>query len=108
MEKRFHSMLQNGFMEEMEKLYKNKNLGLHLPSMRCVGYRQAWEHLSGDISYELFIEKSIIATRQLAKRQLTWLRNWQSCEINNFNCLDNDINNKIINFVANKLQRHSQ
>jgi tRNA dimethylallyltransferase len=45
-----------------------------MTSMRCVGYRQAWEHLSGEIDYAMFVEKGIAATRQLAKRQLTWLR----------------------------------
>ncbi|HSY29889.1 MAG TPA: tRNA dimethylallyltransferase, partial [Burkholderiaceae bacterium] len=50
------------------------DLNLNMPSMRCVGYRQAWEHLDGEYNYAEFRERGIIATRQLAKRQLTWLR----------------------------------
>lgn len=72
---RFHNMLSNGFLEELRQLqYNYPELTPDLPSMRCVGYRQGWQHLSGHITYDEFVEQSIIATRQLAKRQLTWLR----------------------------------
>lgn len=71
---RFHQMLEQGFLDEMKQLMKNPAIHEELPSMRAVGYRQAWEYLSEKISYDEFINKGIAATRQLAKRQLTWLR----------------------------------
>lgn len=73
---RFDQMLEQGFLDEVRALYKRSDLHLNLPSMRCVGYRQAWEHLDGKYSYEEMRERGIIATRQLAKRQITWLRSW--------------------------------
>lgn len=73
---RFEQMLEQGFIEEMQKLYQRSDLHINLPSMRCVGYRQAWEYLDGKYSYEEMRERGIIATRQLAKRQITWLRSW--------------------------------
>lgn len=72
---RFHSMLNQGLLTEIRKLQAQyPELHPDLPSMRCVGYRQAWQHLARQINQQQFIEQSIIATRQLAKRQLTWLR----------------------------------
>ena len=61
-------------MEEMETLRKRKYLRRDMPSMRCVGYRQAWAYLEGEISHEGMCQKAVAATRQLAKRQITWLR----------------------------------
>ncbi|QJQ05678.1 tRNA (adenosine(37)-N6)-dimethylallyltransferase MiaA [Undibacterium piscinae] len=72
--RRFELMLEQGFLDEVRKLRERGDLHPDLPSMRCVGYRQAWEHLDGDCSYDEMRELGIIATRQLAKRQLTWLR----------------------------------
>jgi tRNA dimethylallyltransferase len=72
--KRFKNMLEQGFIEELEALRKRPDLQPELPSMRCVGYRQAWTYLDGEISYEEMIAQATAATRQLAKRQLTWLR----------------------------------
>lgn len=71
---RFAWMLKNGFMDEMKGLHGRSDLHAELPSMRAVGYRQAWRYLNGEYSIEEMGEKSIAATRQLAKRQLTWLR----------------------------------
>jgi tRNA dimethylallyltransferase len=73
-EKRFHQMLANGFMEEVKHLHSRGDLDLTLPSMRAVGYRQIWQYLNGDYSYSEMVDRSIACTRQLAKRQLTWLR----------------------------------
>jgi len=68
-------MLAAGFMDEVKALRaKYPDLHAALPSIRCVGYRQAWAYLNGEDSLDDMTEKSIIATRQLAKRQLTWLR----------------------------------
>lgn len=73
---RFHQMLQEGFLEEVQRLYDRGDLNVSMPSVRAVGYRQAWDYLSGDIDYDTMVERGIIATRQLAKRQITWLRRW--------------------------------
>jgi len=82
-EKRFMMMLDNDFMTEMRHLYQHPKINSQLPAMRSVGYRQAWEHLDSQVAvdqqYDLtnaehWVQKAIAATRQLAKRQLTWLR----------------------------------
>ncbi|MCV6588379.1 MAG: tRNA (adenosine(37)-N6)-dimethylallyltransferase MiaA [Marinobacterium sp.] len=75
-EQRFHIMLEQGFEAEVEALYARGDLHVQMPSVRCVGYRQIWEHLEGNWDRNTMIEKGIIATRQLAKRQVTWLRSW--------------------------------
>lgn len=71
---RFITMLTVGLIDEVEALYHRGDLSLNLPSMRMVGYRQVWRYLNGDTSYEEMQERAIIATRQLAKRQITWCR----------------------------------
>lgn len=71
---RFDLMMQAGFMDEMKSLYSRSDLNMDLPSMRAVGYRQAWEFLEGQCTATEMRDKAIAATRQLAKRQLTWLR----------------------------------
>lgn len=72
---RFEQMLQQGFIDEMHHLRQTyPDLHADLPSMRCVGYRQAWQYLEQEMDYADFVEQGIAATRQLAKRQLTWLR----------------------------------
>nr|HQU90301.1 tRNA dimethylallyltransferase [Denitromonas sp.] len=73
-EARFDAMLAAGFLDEVRALRAKYALTLDLPSMRCVGYRQAWEHLDGLSDAASFRDKGIAATRQLAKRQLTWQR----------------------------------
>ncbi|TAL56580.1 tRNA (adenosine(37)-N6)-dimethylallyltransferase MiaA [Pandoraea sp.] len=71
---RFDAMLASGFVDEVERLKRRGDLHPGLPSMRCVGYRQAWEYLDGATDYATFRDKGVFATRQLCKRQLTWLR----------------------------------
>ncbi|WP_371811863.1 tRNA (adenosine(37)-N6)-dimethylallyltransferase MiaA [Thiomicrorhabdus sp. 6S3-12] len=73
-ETRFMQMLDAGFIKEVEALRTSPELHEELPSIRCVGYRQAWSYLEGEYDYETFVHKGVVATRQLAKRQLTWLR----------------------------------
>lgn len=85
---RFEHMLELGFMEEVEHLYRRKDLTSDLPSIRSVGYRQAWDYFSGKISFNEMKESAIAATRQLAKRQMTWLRSWP-----NIICLNADSEN---------------
>jgi tRNA dimethylallyltransferase len=74
--KRFELMLVQGFIREVTALKVRGDLSLDMPSMRCVGYRQCWEYLDGAYDHETMVEKAVAATRQLAKRQLTWLRSW--------------------------------
>ena len=76
-ELRFTQMLQQGFEDEVRLLRQRGDLHANLPSMRCVGYRQMWDYLDGLVSYQEMVYRGVAATRQLAKRQLTWLRSWQ-------------------------------
>ena len=73
---RFDLMLEQGLVAEVEKLYQRGDLNEDMPSIRSVGYRQVWQYLNGELSYADMRDRGIIATRQLAKRQLTWLRGW--------------------------------
>ena len=74
LEKRFDAMIAAGFLDEVKALRTNSNLHADLPAIRSVGYRQAWEFLNGEINFEQMRYKALAATRQLGKRQLTWLR----------------------------------
>jgi tRNA dimethylallyltransferase len=73
-------MLAQGFVEEVKQLFDRGDLGLDKPSMRSVGYRQVWEYFLGQSTREEMRELAIFATRQFAKRQLTWLRNWSDAQ----------------------------
>ncbi|MGR6034999.1 MAG: tRNA (adenosine(37)-N6)-dimethylallyltransferase MiaA [Candidatus Nitrosoglobus sp.] len=73
-EKRFWAMLEAGFLEEVKHLFIRQDLSVELASIRAVGYRQAWLYLQGRFPFPAMVERAIIATRQMAKRQLTWLR----------------------------------
>lgn len=85
---RFEKMLELGVIEEVEALRARGDLHLDLPSMRAVGYRQVWEYLDGACSKEEMVERGIVATRQLAKRQYTWLNGWT--DLNWVNTEDKD------------------
>ncbi len=78
---RFDAMLEHGFLDEVKALRKRGDLHVDLPSMRCVGYRQAWEALDGLWPFEQLRDKGVFATRQLAKRQITWLRSMTQRQI---------------------------
>lgn len=78
--RRFQAMLEQGFIEEVEVLRSRSDLHAGLPSIRAVGYRQVWAYLDGELSRDEMIERGIIATRQLAKRQFTWLRSWNDLQ----------------------------
>lgn len=71
---RFELMLEQGLIEEVKKLHQRKDLHTDLPAIRAVGYRQVWDYLDGNIDYNMMLNRGIVATRQLAKRQITWLR----------------------------------
>jgi len=92
---RFEQMLESGLIEELQGLRKKYALHPELPSMRCVGYRQGWQYMEGEITAAQFLETGIIATRQLAKRQLTWLRSMpENIEID---CLSDNLTRQVRN-----------
>ena len=93
-EERFIDMITNGFLDEVEALKNNKKLNLDLASMRCVGYRQVWNYFEGIYNKKEMMEKSIVATRQLCKRQCTWLRNEKEALV-----LTNPNIDKAINYI---------
>jgi len=104
-EERFEAMLERGLVEELRSLRERYALRPGLPSMRCVGYRQAWQFIEEEIDRGELRDRGIFATRQLAKRQLTWLRKTRGAQ--NFDCLDSDIAAKAIAFLRLQLNRAS-
>lgn len=100
-EQRFELMLKQGFLDEVKALQQRGDLHAQLPSMRSVGYRQAWEHLQGQYDFNEMRARGVAATRQLAKRQFTWLRSWQQ-----LTWLDSLDNNKLA-VTLKKLQQDS-
>ncbi|WP_415905891.1 tRNA (adenosine(37)-N6)-dimethylallyltransferase MiaA [Neptuniibacter sp. QD48_55] len=76
--RRFDIMLEQGFVDEVRTLWDRGDLDLQMPSVRCVGYRQVWEYFAGTWDYDTMKFKGVVATRQLAKRQVTWLRSWEN------------------------------
>jgi len=87
---RFKQMLEEGFVEEVKKLYDRGDLLPSLPAIRSVGYRQIWDFIEGSYDHNFMQEKVLAATRQLAKRQLTWLRSWPDLQI-----LDSEMSNNV-------------
>jgi tRNA dimethylallyltransferase len=77
---RFEQMIKQDFESEVVKLKQREDLHENLPSIRCVGYRQMWQYLNNEVDHDEMVFKGICATRQLAKRQLTWLRNWPNLQ----------------------------
>jgi tRNA dimethylallyltransferase len=96
-EKRFYKMLENGLVAEVEKLFQRGDLSDELPAVRSVGYRQIWSYLSGKCTYKNMVDYSIAATRQLAKRQLTWLRRYPNIKI--IPCLENKPQNNLLGSI---------
>lgn len=94
---RFDAMLGGGLIEEVKSLRARYRLSLTMPSMRCVGYRQAWQYLDGEFDLVALREKGIAATRQLAKRQLTWLRGMEG--VQQFDCLAPDVAQRVDNYL---------
>jgi len=80
-DKRFRDMMDSGFLTEVKALYKRGDLHIELPAMRAVGYQEAWLFLSGSLTREQMVARAIISTRQLAKRQMTWMRSWRSLQL---------------------------
>lgn len=100
-EARFEKMLADGLVEELGALRKRYALHAGLPSMRCVGYRQAWAHLEGEYDRATLRDRGIFATRQLAKRQLTWLRSTPDAIA--LDCLASDLDARAAGLVAEAL-----
>jgi len=78
---RFKNMLTHGLIEEVQHLYNRGDLHTQLPSIRSVNYRQIWSYLKGEINHDQMCEQAVAATRQLAKRQITWLRTWPDLNV---------------------------
>ncbi len=100
---RFETMLELGLISELRALRKNYALEVDMPAMRCVGYRQTWAYLDGEIGLASLREQGIAATRQLAKRQLTWLRAMP--DVVEFDCLADDLADAVIAHVQQKLEQ---
>lgn len=99
--RRFHAMMAAGLLEEVEALHARSDLNPDLPALRSVGYRQLWRHLDGHCSQEAAIEQAIAASRQLAKRQMTWLRSLS--ERNVLDCLADAVPDRVIDAFARAL-----
>ena len=104
-EERFDAMLKRGLTEELRSLRQRYVLRSNLPSMRCVGYRQAWQHLEGEFDRDELRDRGIFATRQLAKRQLTWLRAMKT--VRSFDCLAEDLDTEALDYVRRDINRAS-
>jgi tRNA dimethylallyltransferase len=98
---RFEAMLELGLIGELRKLRADYALEPDMPSMRCVGYRQAWDYLDAKIGLASLREQGIAATRQLAKRQLTWLRAMK--EVTEFDCLAGDLSDQVLTHLRKHL-----
>lgn len=100
---RFEVMLELGLIGELRKLRQQYALDATMPSMRCVGYRQAWQYLDGEFGLAALREKGVAATRQLAKRQLTWLRAMR--DVTEFDCLAPDLDVLVVDYLRRELER---
>ena len=103
--RRFEDMLELGLITELRKLREQYALELTMPSMRCVGYRQVWAYLDGEFGLAALREKGVAATRQLAKRQLTWLRSMK--DVTEFDCLAEDMADQVLEFLRRELDKLS-
>ncbi len=97
-ERRFSTMLEQGLIEEVKTLLERKDLSEEMPSIRSVGYRQIWGYLQGRYDKETMIDRAVVATRQLAKRQLTWLRKEQTAF--HYRSENSDLLNVVLNDVG--------
>ena len=92
---RFNAMIKQGFVEEVRAFYVREDMHSELPSMKSVGYQQVWQYLDGQLNHNEMVEHAINATRQFAKRQVTWLRRWP--ELQWIDVCDPDCMNSILN-----------
>lgn len=96
---RFEGMIEQGLVAEVERLYARGDLDLSMPSMRAVGYRQTWRYIAGELRFDAMVEQGIIATRQLAKRQITWMRSWEGLR-----CFDSE-DSKTLDLLLNSINQ---
>lgn len=96
--RRYHDMISAGLLDETKRLYRRGDLHTGMPSVRCVGYRQLWDHLEGRVDLTTAVEQAIAATRQLAKRQLTWLRS--DAERHVVDCLATDALARVVDIAG--------
>ena len=96
-EQRFEQMLEQGLIDEVQQLRSNAKNHTGLPAIRAVGYRQVWEHLAGDINFDDMVVQAQAATRQLAKRQLTWLRSWPN--VNELDFMSPNLKNEVVDLI---------
>jgi tRNA dimethylallyltransferase len=97
-ERRFHLMVKQGLVDEVQALFQRGDLDESMPSIRAVGYRQVWQYLQGEYDENQMIERGIIATRQLAKRQLTWLRSMP--DLITLDCVNNDLRKEVLKLLS--------
>lgn len=102
---RFDDMLKAGLVDEVAQLREEYVLESSMPSMRCVGYRQTWQHLNGEFDLDQLREQGIAATRQLAKRQLTWLRAMED-DVAKFDCVAADTDALVLDYIRHELEAH--
>lgn len=102
---RFEDMLELGLIGEVRRLRARYALDPAMPSMRCVGYRQVWRYLDGEYGLATLREKGVAATRQLAKRQLTWLR--AMTDVKTFDCLAENVTDEALDFLKHALEETS-
>lgn len=95
---RFERMIEQGLVAEVERLFARGDLDLSMPSMRAVGYRQTWRYIAGELPFDAMVEQGIIATRQLAKRQITWMRSWEN--LKNFDSEDSETLDLLLNSIS--------
>lgn len=98
---RFDAMLAAGFVDEVRALYARPDLNTDLPALRSVGYRQIWQWLAEGGAYEDMVERACAATRQLAKRQLTWLRGWRNLQT--FDTLHGNLSDRVLSFLHHEI-----
>jgi tRNA dimethylallyltransferase len=101
-EQRFVQMLEAGLIDEVSRLREEYGLESSVPSMRCVGYRQTLQHLSGELTREELVAHGVAATRQLAKRQLTWLRSMHDVTV--FDCMADDVAARVLEYVRREIE----
>lgn len=100
-EQRFRIMMEQGFLAEVEGLHRRGDLTIEMPSVRCVGYRQLWQYLEGEDTLDEAVFKGVVATRQLAKRQHTWLRGWDDLVI--FDSLHKDLLGQTLKYLESEI-----
>jgi len=98
---RWHQLVAQGIIEEVMRLKARNDLSLQMPAMRSVGYRQVWQYLEGAYNLEILHHKAIVATRRLAKRQMTWLRSWPN--LTWFDCEDAQLTIHLVRWLQERL-----